>query len=101
MTDPGATTPDGPSTLGRFLSLADAAEVLAITIPETRDLVRSGELPGILVGTHWRIERAVLDGFIEAKYEEARRMALWRQSQMGSLEEYSFDPDHPTRTKRI
>jgi len=64
--------------VGRFLTVADAAEVLAITPAQVLDLVRSGELIAITVGrASLRIERVVLEEYIEARYEEARRRQLW------------------------
>jgi excisionase family DNA binding protein len=79
--------------LARFLTLADTAEILNISASQAYALVRSGELPAIKVGGHghWRIERAMLETYIEAKYEEARRLSLWHQSEWASAPEYSFD----------
>jgi hypothetical protein len=78
-------------SLGRFLTLADTAEILNITAAEAHDLVRTGELPAIRIGTSraWRVERIVLESYIEAKYEEARRLALWEQSDFGNIPELS------------
>ncbi|MFP7834001.1 helix-turn-helix domain-containing protein [Marisediminicola sp. LYQ134] len=83
--------------LGRFLTLADTAEILNISASQAYSLVRSGELPAIKVGGagHWRIERTVLEAYIEGKYEESRRIGLWNQAEYSSLPEYSFDPDRP------
>lgn len=80
-----------PDGLGRFLSLADTAEILSISAAEALDLVRTAELPAIRIGAAgtWRVERAVLEAYIEGKYEEARRMALWQQSDFASLPEIS------------
>ncbi len=77
--------------VGRFLTLADTAEILSLSATEVHDLVRTGELPAIRLGTTgvWRVERIVLESFIEAKYEEARRMALWQQSDFGNIPELS------------
>ncbi|TFB91210.1 MULTISPECIES: helix-turn-helix domain-containing protein [Cryobacterium] len=77
--------------VGRFLTLADTAEILSLSAAEVHDLVRTGELPAIRLGTTgvWRVERIVLESFIEAKYEEARRMALWQQSDFGNIPELS------------
>jgi excisionase family DNA binding protein len=82
------------SDLGRFLTLADTAEILNISASQAYALVRTGELRAIKIGGHghWRVERVVLEAYIEAKYEEARRMSLWNQSDYASLAEYSFDP---------
>jgi excisionase family DNA binding protein len=74
--------PDSPNSFGRFLTLADTAEVLNISAAQAYALVRSGELPAIKVGSHghWRVERTVLESYIEAMYEEVRRLSLWNQS---------------------
>jgi len=78
--------------LGRFLTLADTAEVLNISVHQAYGLVRSGELPAIKIGGNgqWRVERAVLESFIEAKYEEARRLSLWNQSDFANLTDLSI-----------
>ncbi|TFC35792.1 helix-turn-helix domain-containing protein [Cryobacterium sp. TMT2-42-4] len=93
-------------SVGRFLTLADTAEILLLTVAEVLELVRTGELPAIRLGTQstpaggagtigfgragvWRVERVVLESFIEAKYEEARRMSLWQQSDFGNIPELS------------
>ena len=80
-----------PDSLGRFLTLADTAEVLNVSTRQAYALVRSGELPAIKVGGRgsWRIERSVLESYIEAKYEESRRLSLWKQSDYGDLPELS------------
>lgn len=79
------------SSVGRFLTIADTAEILNVSAAEARDLVRTGELPAIRVGTNgsWRVERVVLESFIEAKYEEARRASLWQQSDFANIPELS------------
>ena len=78
--------------LGRFLTLADTAELLNISPKQTYALIRSGELPAIKVGAsgHWRIERSVIEAYIDAMYEETRRMSLWNQSEFADLTESSF-----------
>jgi len=84
-----AHTADG---LGRFLTLADTAELLSISTRQASALVRSGELPAIKVGAsgQWRIERTILEDYIEAKYEETRRMNLWQQADLAGLAELPF-----------
>jgi excisionase family DNA binding protein len=79
-------------SLGRFLTLADAAEVLSVSPHDVLDLVRSGELPAIKVGSksQWRIENSVLESYIEALYEETRRMSLWNQSDIATVTEGNF-----------
>lgn len=81
------------SSLARFLTLADTAELLSITPRQAYALVHSGELPAIKLGAsgQWRIERAVLETYIEAKYEETRRMSLWNQSDLASVTDLSLD----------
>jgi excisionase family DNA binding protein len=92
MNDSDPAARSAANALGRFLTLADTAEVLNISASQAYALVRSGELPAIKIGGHghWRVERAVLESYIEAKYEEARRMSLWNQSDYASLDEHSF-----------
>lgn len=81
------------SSLARFLTLADTAELLSITPRQAYALVHSGELPAIKLGPsgQWRIERRVLESYIEAKYEETRRMSLWNQSDLASVTDLSLD----------
>ncbi|MEY2847935.1 MAG: hypothetical protein RI885_600 [Actinomycetota bacterium] len=81
---------DDTGDLGRFLTVADTAEVLNISASAAYALVRSGELRAIRIGSRgpWRIERAVLETYIQAKYEEARRIGLWNQA------EYTESPEH-------
>lgn len=82
-----------PTDLGRFLTIADTAEILSISVNQAYILVRSGELPAIKIGAsgQWRVERVMLEAYIEAKYEEARRLALWNQSDYSDLLEFSTD----------
>jgi excisionase family DNA binding protein len=89
---PYSDPPGQDAALGRFLTLADTAELLNVSASQAYALVRSGELPAIKVGGHghWRVERAVLESYIDAKYEESRRRSLWQQSDYASLSEYSF-----------
>jgi len=79
--------------LGRFLTLADTAELLNISTRQAYALVHSGELPAIRVGAggRWRIERTVLESYIEAMYEQSRRASLWNQSDYANLTALSFD----------
>jgi excisionase family DNA binding protein len=80
------------AALGRFLTLADTAEVLNISATQAYALVRSGELPAIKIGVHghWRIERSVLESYIEAMYEESRRASLWNQGDYANVTELSI-----------
>ena len=94
---PLALPPDS-SALGRFLTLADTAEVLNISASQVYALVRSGELPAIRIGVdghrpggHWRVERDVLEGYIAGKYEENRRRNLWNQAEFADIPELFAD----------
>jgi excisionase family DNA binding protein len=59
---------------GRFLQLTDVAEILNISSSQTYALVRSGELPAIKIGGRgqWRVERTVLEDYIQRCYAETR-----------------------------
>lgn len=80
---------DSSPGLGRFLTVADTAEILNVSVNQTYALLRSGELPAIRIGRQgqWRVERDVLESFIAAKYEESRRMGLWQQAEHADLPE--------------
>lgn len=82
-------TADDARELARFLTLADTAEMLAISVNQAYALVRSGELPAIKIGGsgHWRVERSVLEAFIAGKYEENRRRGLWHQAAYADVSE--------------
>jgi DNA binding domain, excisionase family len=80
---------DSADVSARFLTLADTAEILAVEASDVMSLVTSGELPAIRVGGRWRVERTVLEAYIEAMYEESRRRALWAQSDFANLPELS------------
>ena len=58
----------------RFLTLADVADTLNLTMSATRALVSSGELPAIQVGGKhvWRVEESVLEQFIQDQYAATR-----------------------------
>ncbi|QTX05225.1 helix-turn-helix domain-containing protein [Agromyces archimandritae] len=84
-------TSTGSADLGRFLSIADTAELLAVDVAVVDELIKSGELPAIQIGSagHWRIERAHLEAFIELKYEESQARALWNEAQFANVVELS------------
>ena len=90
-----------PSALARFLTVADTAEMLNVSVGQAYSLLRSGELPAIRIGARgqWRVERDVLESYIEAKYEGARRASLWQQSDFANVSEFALGDDH-TRTSR-
>jgi hypothetical protein len=71
--------------------------MLSLGLGDVEAMAESGELPAIRLGPHdeWRIEQSVLDGFLEAKYEESRRASLWQGFDFGSI--VDIDP----RPRRI
>ncbi|GAA3735838.1 hypothetical protein GCM10022239_09860 [Leifsonia bigeumensis] len=87
--------------LARFLTIADTAEMLSVSVGQAYSLVRSGELPAIRIGVRgqWRVERDVLESYIDARYEEARRASLWNQSDFANVTELALGEDH-IRTSR-
>lgn len=72
-------------TTPRFLSAADAAELLDVEPRDVIELIRSGSLPGIRVAGGWRIEEQALQSWIDEQYELERRRALWEESQSASI----------------
>ncbi len=62
-----------PPVTPRFLTLADVAEVLNVTVRQVYALVRAGDLRGIQIGGRgqWRIEDVELEGYISRQYEQA------------------------------
>ncbi len=89
-------TNSSPSPLGRFLTLTDVAEVLALNASEVLALVRSGELAAIRLGSigQWRVEHTVLESFIADKYDESRRLALWNEAQYADVAELFAERGH-------
>ena len=59
-----------PSLPPRFLTLADVADVLNVTVRQVYALVRSGDLRGIQIGGRgqWRIEAVELEDYISRQY---------------------------------
>lgn len=68
----------------RFLTLADVAEQLAVSVAQVRTLVRTGELPAIQVGGRgqWRVEAAVLEDYIQRQYELTRERIAARSEDL-------------------
>lgn len=58
----------------RFLTLADVAEVLNVSVRQAYALVRNGDLRGIQVGGRgqWRIEESELEDYIARQYKAAQ-----------------------------
>lgn len=59
-----------PPSNPRFLTLADVAEVLNVTVRQVYTLVRGGDLRGIQIGGRgqWRIENSELEDYIARQY---------------------------------
>ncbi|MFB8387864.1 helix-turn-helix domain-containing protein [Microbacterium sp. NPDC055910] len=81
--------PRTPTPETRLLALAQAAEILAVSVDEVLDLVQRAELRGVRVGAsaQWRIDQASISDYLDAQAEIARRAALWNQSQEASFPE--------------
>ena len=66
----------------QFLTLADVADILAISASQARAMVRSGELPAIQIGGRgqWRVEQVKLDEYIEDLYVQQAAKAEARKA---------------------
>jgi excisionase family DNA binding protein len=73
---------DGP----RFLTPADAAEVLSTSVAQIMALIRSGDIRAIQIGGRgqWRIEAAELEAYIQRQYQKFDA----RQAESTSSEEH-------------
>lgn len=62
-----------PPSSPRFLTLADVAEILNVTVRQVYALVRSGDLRGIQIGGRgqWRVEDKQLEAYISRQYARA------------------------------
>lgn len=60
----------------RFLTLADVADVLNVTVRQVYALVRTGDLRGIQIGGRgqWRIESVELEQYIQRQYERTDQL---------------------------
>jgi excisionase family DNA binding protein len=81
--------PDSRSADVRLFTPAEVAEMLQLDVDEIVALVLDGRLRGSKVGTpgRWRIEADSVDAYLDDQAEEARRMALWRESNAASFPE--------------
>ncbi|WP_203137832.1 helix-turn-helix domain-containing protein [Microbacterium sp. JZ31] len=73
----------------RHVPPAQVAELLGIRVEEVIQLVQDGRLRGARLGSpaRWRVEHDSVAEYLDAQVEEARRMALWRQSNAASFPE--------------
>ncbi|WP_425840775.1 helix-turn-helix domain-containing protein [Microbacterium sp. PA5] len=81
--------PEAPRPDVRMLGAAQVAEMLSIDTDEVVALILDGRLRGAKLGSppRWRIAEDSVDEYVEAQTEEARRMALWRESNAASFPE--------------
>lgn len=49
------------------LTVEEVAEILKVNIDTVRRLLRQGELPGVKVGRHWRVEREALRAYLQGR----------------------------------
>lgn len=72
---------------GRFLTLADVAEILNIEVAEAKTLVESSEILAIRVGPRqqWRIEQSALEAYIAGRYEEQKRSAMFHGADYSNI----------------
>lgn len=77
------------SSAARFLTLAQAAELLTLEIDEILALLHEGALRGVRLGTsaQWRVEQDSVADYIDDQIEQTRRMQLWHQSNAASFPE--------------
>jgi excisionase family DNA binding protein len=78
---------EGAARRRRFTTVRHVADILSVDDDDVETLLESGELPGIRIGrrNEWRIELTVLADYLDAKYEESRRAALFRGSDHASI----------------
>ena len=83
------TMPENPNSDVRLLAPAQVAEILGVSIDEVMALVHARRIRGSRVGSpaRWRIEEASLTEYLDDQSEEARRIALWRESNAASFPE--------------
>lgn len=81
--------PESDIAAARFLAPAQVAELLSIGVDEVVALVLEGRLRGSQLGSpaRWRVEASSLEEYLAEQAEEARRMALWHQSNAASFPE--------------
>lgn len=72
-----------------LLPAAQVARMLSIDEEEVVGLVLEGRLSGARVGRppRWRIAAESVGDYLDTAAEEARRMALWRESHAASFPE--------------
>lgn len=81
--------PETPTSEVRLLALAQVADILGISVDEVMELITEGLIRGMRVGSpaRWRVDQASVADYLDEQAEDARRMALWRQSSAASFPE--------------
>jgi excisionase family DNA binding protein len=81
--------PESSPTEGRLVPPAAVAEALSVSVDEVIALIIDGRLRGMRVGDgrQWRVEETSVTDYLDDQAEEARRIALWRQSNAASFPE--------------
>ncbi|MFT3798487.1 helix-turn-helix domain-containing protein [Microbacterium sp.] len=81
--------PDSTASDARLLTPAQVAEMLQLPVDEIIALVLDGRLRGVKAGSpaRWRIEADSVAGYLDDQAEEARRIALWHESNAASFPE--------------
>lgn len=81
--------PESPLSQARLLTPAQVAELLSVSVDAVMNLIDEARLRGMRVGSpgQWRIDEASVGEYLDAQVEEARRMALWNESNAASFPE--------------
>lgn len=80
---------DTTSPRDRFIEPETVARRLGVDVETVLALVTAGEIRGVRIGMPpvWRIARGSVEDYLDDQAENARRAALWRQSQTASFPE--------------
>jgi excisionase family DNA binding protein len=70
-----------------FVSVATAAEILAVSVSHIYALIRSGELPALRIGRRgpWRISTGALAEFVSHRSETEFTAAKWSEAQWAGV----------------
>lgn len=81
--------PDSSAAGVRLLTPAQVAEMMQLAVDEVIALVLDGRLRGAKMGSpaRWRVEADSVAEYLDDQAEDARRMALWRESNAASFPE--------------
>lgn len=81
--------PDASAAGPRYLAPAQVAELLGVQANEIVELILEGRLRGARLGAPgaWRVEEGSITEYLAEQAEDARRRALWRQSNAASFPE--------------